>query len=435
MPFNNIFFPSDLNGTGCWRGLWPIQSLWAMGPKTNINTSITQLLSTDHQFYKNLNQIMIQRFVNDQQEHIFSNLILPMSKIHGFWTVYNIDDAMHYEDIVPYNRGRRAYLGKSQENIKKILDNVDFVLTTTDYIKAYYTRRYGVPEENIICIPNFLPKWWIGQYYNKTKSLDRFRKHKNRPRIGIVSSLSHFNVEHIKQDQTGCVVWEEKNSDGSKVWKNERGEIVDPNLCSEIPDDLDTILDCIKNTVDDVKWVFLGYSPPKLKSLIDQGKIEYHPGVSILNYPAKIDSLELQAIIAPITNSEFNLCKSNIKWLESSALGIPLFAPNLSTYNKYMPETQLYVDQEDLKEKLLKLKFGSAGLFEKIIESQFRFLNTPHSECGVKSQSWWLEDNLRLWGGRFFSMRKKPQTISISKFLKSKENVIHQSSNGIEVIA
>lgn len=454
MQFTNIFFPSDLNGTGCWRGTWPIQTIWALGPNTNINNTVSQLLTTEARYYQNLNMFMVQRLVNDQQEQIFNRLIVPMSEMNSFWTVYNIDDAMHCDDIVKYNRGRKAFLGKSQENIQKMLDNVDFILTTTDYIKEYYHRRYNVPLDKIICIPNYLPRWWIGDYYNKEESLTNFKNFKRKMRVGMVSSLSHYNIEHIKQDQTGCVVWEEvqKDENGNpilgedgnpvKIWKNERGEEVDINTCTEVPDDLDIIIDCIRKTVDEFQWVFFGYAPPKLKDLIEQKKIEYHGGISILNYPAKLHALKLNAIVAPITNSEFNLCKSNIKYLESSAMGVPLFAQNLPTYSRYMPKFQLFDDSEDLYNKLMKLKYGSVGIYEKMIEQQWRFLNSPHEECGIKSPNWWLEDNIGVWI-KLFSMRKKPQNVSLNKYIevqnKLKEkndpaNILFNNDNGLEII-
>lgn len=454
MQYTNVFFPSDLNGCGAWRGTWPIQTIWAMGPGTNINNTVSQLLTTESRYYQNLNMFMVQRLVNDHQEQLFNKLIVPMSQINSFWTVYNIDDAMHCDDIVKYNRGRRAFLGKSQENIQKMLDNVDFILTTTDHIKEYYHRRYNVPLEKIICIPNYLPRWWIGDYYNKEESLTNFKNFKRKPRIGMVSSLSHYNIEHIKQDPTGCVVWPEEAKDSSgqtilgedgkpvQIWKNERGEFVDINTCTEIPDDLDIIIDCILKTIDEFQWVFFGYAPPKLKKFIDQKKIEYHGGVSILNYPSRLHSLKLSAIVAPITNTEFNLCKSNIKWLEASAIGVPLFAQNLSTYSRYMPETQLFDNSSDLYDKLMKLKYGSVGIYEKMIEGQWRFLNSRHEECGIKSPNWWLEDNIGPWM-KLFSMRKKPPTVSLKKYIEVKErmklkedpsNILFKNESGIEII-
>lgn len=75
-----------------------------------------------------------------------------------------------------------------------MLNNADFVIVTTKHIKEYYNRKYGVPLENIVAIPNLLPRWWFGDRYDPERSVDAFRKNKSKPRVGIVSSLSHYNV-------------------------------------------------------------------------------------------------------------------------------------------------------------------------------------------------------------------------------------------------
>lgn len=424
--FNSVFFPQDLNGTGQWRGVWPIQTIWAQGPDTGLNISIMPKLTLEQQFYSDMNVVMIQRYIDDVHEKIFNQAIVPYSNAFGFWTVYNIDDAMHYKDIVKYNQGRRAFTGEHiQSNIKSMLNNADFVLTTTDYIKEYYHKTYGVPLENIIAIPNYLPNWWIGGKYNKEESVENFKKFKNKPRIGMISSLSHYNIDNIKQDKNGLAVYPDVDPATNKVvcWKNENGEVVDISECTDIPDDLDIILDCILKTVDDFQWVFFGYAPPKLEHLIKANKIEYHPGIAIVNYPNKLKSLKLNAIVAPLQDGEFNRCKSNIKYLEAAAIGVPLFAQNLITYSKYMPANQLFDKSADLYDKLLKLKFMSAGAYESMIEAQWKFLNTPHNECGIPSHSWWMEENLSVWMS-LFGMKKKSQEISLARFIEfsAKEN-------------
>ena len=80
-----------------------------------------------------------------------------------------------------------------------MLNAADFIVTTTDYIKNFYHKHYGVPIENIIAAPNLLPKWWFGDRYNVNEKIDQFKKFKAKPRIGIVSSLSHYNIDKKKK--------------------------------------------------------------------------------------------------------------------------------------------------------------------------------------------------------------------------------------------
>ena len=108
-------------------------------------------------------------------------------------------------------------------------------------------------------------------------------------------------------------------------------------------------------------------------------------------------NLGLQAIVAPLQENEFNRCKSNIKYIESCAIGVPLFASNCIPYKGTLPENQLFSSQDDLKDKLLKLKFSSIGEYRKMIEQQWTWLNSPIQSGDFNLRNWWLEDNMRIW--------------------------------------
>ena len=272
---------------------------------------------------------------------------------------------MHYDDIPMFNRGRHTFANdRIQENIRYMLNAADLVVVTTDYIKGYYNRKYGVPIENIVSAPNLLPKWWFGDRYDKDKKVGQFQKHKARPRIGIVSSLSHYNIDGIRVSMDGkaCRSTKDENN-GQEIWKDQDDKVVKYEDTNVITDDLDGIVDMIRETVQDFQWVFFGYAPPKLDDLIKSKKIEYNPGVAILNYPSAMENLHLQAVVAPIKDMEFNRCKSHIKFLECCASGIPLFASNTLPYSNVMKREFLFDDSDELKDKLLKLKFSSSGAY------------------------------------------------------------------------
>lgn len=386
---------------------------------------------------------MVQRLISSQQRRLFEGVVVPCSKMYSFWTIYNLDDAPHYKDICPYNRGRWSYANDEvQENIRSMMNSADFVLTTTDYLKGYFNRTYGVPLDNIITIPNYLPRWWIGGKYDKEKSVENFRRSKNKCgklRIGMVSSLSHYNVDGIRQDpETKDVIKKEKMPDGKEVWKNPSGKIIeDISKYVEVKDDLDVVIDAIEKTVDSVQWVFFGYAPPKLEKYIKGKKIECHGGVNIYNYPEKFASLNLNAVIAPLQDNEFNRCKSNIKWLECAALGIPLLAQNINTYSNYMPERQLFRNSNELLEKIQWLQKMSAGVYGDIVETQWKWLNSPHHEGGWNSPNWWLESNYEPWI-KIWQMRHKSSELSIAKYIevkkakeqKEKESIVLSKNNG-----
>lgn len=76
-------------------------------------------------------------------------------------------------------------------------------------------------------------------------------------------------------------------------WFNEENMEIPESETKIIEDDMDTILDCVMNTVNDFQWVFFGYCPPKLKELARKKKIEVYGCVPIMNYASTMDRLQL----------------------------------------------------------------------------------------------------------------------------------------------
>lgn len=190
----------------------------------------------------------------------------------------NLRDA----SIPKFNRGRKPFEGEvPQRSIKMMLNAADFVTVTTDHLREVYHDLYGVPRENIITVPNLLPHSLFGDKYDVEKKVDQFKKNKNKPRIGIVSSLSHYNVDGVREDASGYVCRKDRLPTGEEVWKNEKGETVPFEQTREIVDDIEAIIDCIRETADDYQWVFFGFCPPKLGDLARSKKIEVVPGVPI----------------------------------------------------------------------------------------------------------------------------------------------------------
>lgn len=354
------------------------------------------------------------------------------------WLIYEIDDNMASEHIPKFNRGRAAFEPPQiQENIRLMLNAADFVTVTTDYLKNFYHEHYGVPLENIISVPNLLPKWWFGDRYDSERKLKQFSRFKAKPRIGIVSSLSHYNIDNVRQDKDGKATRLKKQPDGTEVWINEDNQVVPEDQTTPILDDFDEVCDCIRSTVNDFQWVMFGYCPPKLEDLAKAKKIEVHGGVPLLNYASVLENLQLQAIVAPIANIEFNRCKSFIKTMECAAIGVPLFASNYEPYSRVMPKHQLFTTGDELKEKLVKLKFGSTGLYEKMINAQWKWLNSPCREGDFNLKNFWLEDNLGIWID-LFRLKQKTLRVSLDSFVKQfdarkkaeAEKLIKKSASG-----
>ena len=107
------------------------------------------------------------------------------------------------------------------------------MLVTTDRIREYYSKKYSLPIEKIMCIPDLMPRWWMDGKFDPRKKVEDFKNHKkSKLRIGIISSSSHWNVDRLKDDNG--------------------------NL---IKDDFDEIVDVVKSTCKTFDWNIVGYAP------------------------------------------------------------------------------------------------------------------------------------------------------------------------------
>lgn len=66
-----------------------------------------------------------------------------------------------------------------------------------------------------------------------------------------MSSLSHFNVDNVRQDKNGKAVREVKQKDGTSKWMREDNVEVKLEDTVKITDDFDDIADMVRATVND----------------------------------------------------------------------------------------------------------------------------------------------------------------------------------------
>ncbi|MCI8210552.1 glycosyl transferase family 2 [Pseudomonas sp. S25] len=102
--------------------------------------------------------------------------------------------------------------------------------------------------------------------------------------------------------------------------------------------DLEIIAEVVRELADEVEWVLFGMCPDSLKPYIH----EFHPGISLDTYPAKLASLNLDLALAPLEFHIFNDCKSNLRLLEYGACGYPVICTDTEAYRGHLPCTRVY---------------------------------------------------------------------------------------------
>jgi glycosyltransferase involved in cell wall biosynthesis len=101
---------------------------------------------------------------------------------------------------------------------------------------------------------------------------------------------------------------------------------------------------------DNVVIVFVGADWKHLRNELDYSRVEVHEWVDFEAYPHFIRSLACHIGIAPITEDNFNDCRSELKWMEYSSLKMATVATNYGPYKRAIKEGEtglLVKGQED----------------------------------------------------------------------------------------
>lgn len=216
----------------------------------------------------NPDTIILQRQIGDARLEAMRR----MQRFSRAVKVYELDD---YLPNLPLKSVHRKDMPKDiVKSLRRGLSFVDrFVVSTHAMAEAFA----GMHGEIVVCENRLPMSWWDG--------LQTKRRQGKKPRVGWAGGSSH----------TG---------------------------------DLELIADVVRDLADEVEWVFFGMCPEALKPYVH----EFHGGVAIEQYPAKLASLNLDLGLAPLEHNLFNECKSNLRQLEYGACGIPIICTDIRPY-------------------------------------------------------------------------------------------------------
>lgn len=157
--------------------------------------------------------------------------------------------------------------------------------------------------------------------------------------------------------------------------------------------DLELVIDVVKQTADEVDWIFMGMCLPELRPYV----AEVHPFVSFQVYPEKMAALNLDLAIAPLEVNSFNEAKSNLRLLEYGWLGWPVICTDIFPYQAANAPVCRLPNQ--------------ASLWIDAIRARAHDIEAAYKE-GNQLQSWvhrhfMLEDHLDDWRNALISKKVK----------------------------
>ena len=333
---------ADYSGCGHWRMIWPEQ---VMNAHSKAVVHGTTVMNVDPRYYTQTKAVRIQRQATPQQLE-FVKFLRKLADANNFRLIYEIDDICFHEDIPDYNKYKTAFTDpKIRQSAQEMMEICDEITVTCPFMRDYYASKTN--NKNVTVIPNFMPKFWLGGKSDINRTMESYEKNKRKPRILYAGSGAHFDVENR----------------------------------TKFRDDFEHVNDAIRRTVDKYQWVFLGAHPLPIRDLIQNGKIEFHPWKRLYEYGQGLYDLNVNMVVAPLQDSTFNRAKSDLKYIEACALGLPIACQDLCTYEN------------------APIKFRTGDEMIDQIESTLRDRKRYKSLCKKASQyadTRWLEDDMNI---------------------------------------
>lgn len=224
------------------------------------------------------------------EDHQLANMERYRKTLPNAFIIYELDDALAEVPKASFHRSLMP--DDINERMVRAIQFCDVVAVSTRQLASYMRELCG-PDVQIRIVPNMLGR---DDFQTAQATRLQHRHLHKKTRIGWGGGISH----------TG---------------------------------DLAIIREAIDELSDEVDWVFLGMQPEGLKA-----QIEFHRGVSPRDYLAKLASLDLDLVVAPLEENLFNQCKSNLRLLEAGACGYPVIASPLVNYSDGNPPVFGYAD-------------------------------------------------------------------------------------------
>lgn len=257
---------------------------------------------------------------------------------HGKKIVVDRDDALQIQDDNPYKADHERT--NAPEVVRATMQVADLITTTTPYL----AKACEQINDRVVVLPNLLDleRWDLAKRRNTDRKL----------RIGWAGSITHL--------------------DDLKL-------LVEP-------------LTRIKAEFAEVDVIIAG--DPRARELFPF-PVETVLGVPFTAWPARLHGLRLDIAVAPLKDTPFNRCKSNIKFLEYAVAKIPgVYSPTVYHQGRFEPDFGLIARNEREWYACLRNLIVSAPLREDIARHAYSFVKAKYD----------LARGARLWAQAYAAL-------------------------------
>ena len=289
---------------------------------------------------------------NIVMKHFFTDACIAQARIYrqykNAFIGFEIDDLFwELDDANPAKAGLPTDI---LSRMRRVVGESDATIVSTPILAEHVTKSLGVQTGSIRIVRNQLPQAFI------TAALaardNRLPRKDARPRIGWAGGSSH-------------------------------------------PGDLALLTDVVKNTKGKYQWVFLGAIPPG----ISQAEVEFHASVPFSQYATKLSLLDLDIAVAPLADTVFNSCKSDLRALEYGACGYPVIASASPAFadTPYLTSVMAPHDWEDVIDAAVNDTDGLADAAQKL-HDWVKSHRVIESRSNLERWAWaWTDDRQALF--------------------------------------
>jgi hypothetical protein len=266
-----------------------------------------------------------------------------MQSKYGYKMIYDLDDFIwdgknDGECIPDYNLASSKVGIELKETTLKMMELMDVVCVSTEFLKNYLVNVKKV-KTPIVVVQNTVSKFFWFNQGKRPKIKNKIQK----PRIIYTGSPSHYcNIRQLKGD------WE--NAWCEYVIKNVKENKIEFLVMGGLP----WFFEGIKNKIYKIDWMnSYQYHTPILKFKPDFG-------------------------LSPLVNNYFNKSKSNLKFLEYSAVGAISIGTTFSNgdpspYDDNIVKLQDNCSVKDIENVIEQ--YSEPSNFNSVIEKQYQYLN------------------------------------------------------------
>jgi O-antigen biosynthesis protein len=306
-----------------------------------------------YQFHKKMNDMKKSSYIygydiSNENMASWANRFNDNPKIReqAYWLLQNCDVAVMQYYLQPMFLGMQ--LAFQDEYKKKILIEVD---------------------DEVIDVPADSP--WVKQGIKPGGVLENLFREQFRSADGIVVSTEYLKKTYDQYNDNVYVIpnaidlklWNHPVRETKKIrigWAGGANHDADLEIMKDV---IPVILEKYKN----VEFMFFNGVPDYLKHFGNRVQC-IGRWFNIIDYPKGIANLGFDIGLAPLVSNSFNMCKSNLKWLEMGALKIPIVASDIEPYrrsivsgksgflcdsiNSWIEALSVLIEKESLRKKI-----------------------------------------------------------------------------------